>query len=217
MNGVDFMQLTIYQRLNRLLLALLASIILIIIIIVLNFKKLEDFKIIVFIAFMIYSVGSYFLFKMLEVNWDKRLIQKMAMNNQIVIANIKKAEALMHSKDSSGKHYILWQLTVDAYDHDLKRQEMTLVEKMNDSLTSVPNGTIYITYNPEKPKELFVIPNVMISHLPQLQPIVEKYEKARSISIRYLNVYYKDGMIIETYQDSMKRQSQNEPEKNDKK
>ena len=77
----------------------------------------------------------------------------------------------------------------------------------------VPSGTVYITYNPDKPEQIFIIQNVIISHIPALAPIVQAYEKNKKISIKYLNVYYRDGLIVETYKESLKNQKKAEKEK----
>lgn len=201
------MQLKIYQKLNQLLLALLATTVLLIIFIIMNLSKFGDHKMLILIGFLLYSFACFFIFKLIETNWDKHLVQKMALNNQIVLARIKKAEGLMYIKDSAGKYYVLWQLTVDFWDHDMKKHETHLVEKISPSVKNIPFGNIYITYNPEKPEQLFVVPNVMIGNLPDMMPIVAAYEKNKAIPIKYLNVYYKDGMIIETFETSLKSQN----------
>lgn len=204
------MQLKIYQRLNQLLLAIIALTILIVSLIVMNFSKLQAKLFLIIFLFIIYSLLCFFGFRFLEINWDKYLIQKMAINNQIVLARIKKVEALMPIKDSSAKYYTLWQLTVDFWDHDMNKHETTLVEKMNVNTKEIPFGNIFITYNKDKPKQLFVVPNVMVSHLEKMAPIAAAYEKNKAISIKYLNAYYKDGMIIETYKSSLKNQNTKE-------
>lgn len=206
------MQLKIYQRLNQLLLAIIALTVLIIALIIVNFSKFQANVFLIIVLFIAYSLICFFGFRFLEINWDKYLIQKMAINNQIVLAKIKNAEALMPIKDSSGKYYALWQLTVDFWDHDMNKQETTLVEKMNINTKSIPNGNIFITYNKDKPKHIFVVPNVMVSHLEKMAPIAAAYEKNKAISIKYLNAYYHDGMLIETYQDSLKTQNDKKEE-----
>ena len=59
-----------------------------------------------------------------------------------------------------------------------------------------------------KPERKFVVQNVMIGHVPTLQPIVAKFEKNKNIPIKYLNVYYKDGLIIETFRQSLQQQKE---------
>lgn len=199
------MQLKIYQRLNQLLLAIIAMTILIIGFIVVNFERFKANMILIIILFLAYSLICFFGFRFIEVNWDKYLVQKMAINNQIVLARIKKAEALMPIKDSNAKYYSLWQLTVDFWDHDMNQHECTLIEKMNINTKDIPLGNIFITYNKDKPKHLFVVQNVIVSHLEKMAPIAAAYEK--KLSVKYLNVYYHDGMIIETYKNSLKKQN----------
>lgn len=206
------MQLKIYRRLNQILLLMLVGIILIALAIFLNYQAIEQYKTIIFVLFMFFGLACFFLFKMLEVNWDKRIIQKMALNNEIVVANIKEVSPFLHIKDTANKHYNLWEVYVDYYDHDLKKHEAKLVEKFNANVKSIPNGTIFITHSDEKPENKFIVPNVMISHIESLMPIVQAYEKAKFIDVKYLNVYYNNGLIVETYQDALKNQRQQEEE-----
>lgn len=203
------MQLKIYQRLNQLLILIFVSIVVFGIAVVLNFNRLENMKTLIFAFFMLYSLGCYFIFKMIENNWDKRLIQKMAIANQVVVANIREAKPYLHIKDSSSKHYNLWEITVDYYDHDLNRHEYTLFERMNASVEMIPHGTVFLTHDENKPNRKFIIPNVIVSHIESLMPIVQKYEKTKAINIKYLNVYYNTGIVIETYKESLKNQKNN--------
>ncbi len=206
------MQLKIYQRLNQLLLLLLGSLVLFVLIIVFNYNKLQDHKMLIFILFMLYSLGAYFFFKMLEVNWDKQLIQKMTAKGQVALANIRSAKPYLAIKDSSGKRYVLWEITADVYDSKLNRTSCTFYEKINRELQSIPLGSVFITEDPARPNRHFIIPNLLISHNQTLIPLVSQYEQAKALNIKYLNVYYKDGIVLETFKESLKKQNSSEKE-----
>jgi len=79
-------------------------------------------------------------------------------------------------------------------------------EKMNVETDKIPNGSVFVTYDPEKPTQIFVAPNVLISQLPELMPAVRKIEA--NASIRYLDTYYNKGMVIKSMKDSLTQQRQ---------
>jgi len=198
------MQLKINHRLNQLLILMLLSNVAIIGgLAIFNLELIKNnllwFSIIMFIYNAIFTI----LFRMLEVNWDKRLMQKMAINGQIAIANIRKAEKYTAMRDSGGNHYNIWKFDVIYWDHDMKRHEGVLFDKLNSSITEVPLGTVYITNDEAKPLNRFILQNVIIGNIPTLQPIVAKYENSKTINIRYLSVYYNKGLVIETFKTSM--------------
>ena len=136
----------------------------------------------------------------------------MLIKGQIALANIKKAAPLKAIKESSGKYFVLWELEVEFYDQQFNRFETTIIEKFNPLHEKVPNGTVYITHNEAKPEHKFIVHNIMFSHVPALAPIVQAYEKNKRIPIKYLNVYYKEGLIIETFKESIKNQKKAEKE-----
>lgn len=203
------MQLKIYYKLNMILTALLIGVVLFGVIIGINFNSIQQYKEIIFVCYFLVTMGCFFGFKMYEANYDKRMIQKMVINGDIAIANIKNAKAIKFIKDTSFKSYHLWEITVEYYDQQFKKHEYTLIEKMNLLVKEIPNGTVYITHDEKKPDQKFIVQNVMIGHVPTLQPIVQAYEKNKNIPIKYLNAYYKDGMIVETYQQSLKAKNEN--------
>ena len=207
------MQLKIYGKVTIALYALLLSTLAIGGVIFFNFDTVSNHKVLVFGAYILYMVIGFFAFKMYEKNVDKSMIQKMALNGQIALANIKKAAPLKAIRDSSGKNYVLWEIEMEFYDQEFNRFETTIIEKFNPLHEKVPNGTVYVTHNPDKPEQKFIIQNVIISHIPSLAPIVQAYENNRKIPVKYLNVYYKNGLIVETYKDSIKQQKKAEKEK----
>jgi len=202
------MQYRIYKQLNMLLFLMLAIPIVFTIIVVINLSYFQEYMITIFIVVFLYNIICFFLFKMLEKNWDSAIIQKMAIDNQVVIANIKSAKIAFPFRDSSRKLYNMWEITVDYIDHDMSTHEFVFFEKLNPNQTELPLGTVFMTNDDKKPGRKFIVPNVVISHIESMMPIVENYEKQKKASIKYLNVYYKDGLVIETYKQSINKQKQ---------
>ena len=203
------MQLRIYYGFNAILLGIISCVVIAGGIIMKNFNTYDN-KTLVLVIYFAITILAYFVFKTAENNYDKRMIQKMVMKGEIALAQIKSAKAVKHIKDTSGKHYHLWEVEVEYYDQQFKKHKYTLIDKFNVNLREIPNGTVYITNNEAKPHQKFFVQNVMIGHIPSLQPIVAAYEKNKLIPIKYLNVYYKDGIIIETYETSMKNKKEAE-------
>ena len=201
------MQLKILKRLNLILYALLGAVLILAIVVILNFNFFRPHLLLVFAGTFIYNMIAFFLYKYLEKNWDKSIIQKMAIANQVVIANIKQSKQLFSFKDSGGKRYNMWQIELEYVDHDLNHHTTLIFEKLNQELTILPLGTVFLTYDPKKPDRQFIVPNVIISHIDTMIPIVSNYEKSKKAFIKYLNVYYNDGLIIETYRQSMSKQA----------
>ena len=203
------MQLRIYYGFNAILLGIIAAVVISGGIIMANFDTYQN-KTLVLVIYFAITILAYFIFKTAENNYDKRMIQKMVMKGDIALAQIKSAKAVKHIKDTSGKHYHLWEVEIEYYDKQFKKHKYTLIDKFNVNLREIPNGTAYITHNESKPNQKFFVQNVMIGHIPSLQPIVAAYEKNKVIPIKYLNVYYNNGLIIETFETSIKNKKEAE-------
>ncbi len=198
------MQLKIYQRLNQILIGLMAIIVVGLTFIILNFTKLDTtLKIIAIVGFFSFTVISFFAFKMLEYNWDKYLIQRMILKGQVALAEIINANPLYPIKDSASHFYELWQIEVVIRDAELKTQKVTFYEKMNADIKKIPTGNVYVTYDPEKPERLFIIPNGTIGRFTNLAPLINFYETSK-LNIKYLDVIDDQGLVIRTYKESIK-------------
>lgn len=198
------MQLKIYQRVTQLLIAFIVSVAVIIGFLIANNDFVTNHKGYVFAIVILYPMIGLCIIKMIENNWDKRKIQKMAFNGQIALANITNAKPYMRIKDSSIRSYRLWEIEITYYDQDMNKHEATFYEKMNYEVTEIPKCTVYVTHNPDKPEEKFIIQNVIISHIPSLMPIVTKYENNKNIKIKYMDVYYNTGLVIRPFKESIK-------------
>ncbi|MPM97412.1 hypothetical protein SDC9_144585 [bioreactor metagenome] len=198
------MQLKIYQRLNQILLGLIIITLAIIGVIIFNFGKLDGTaKILIVIGFFVFTLVAILGFKTLEYNWDKYLIQKMILRGQVALAEIKSANPLYQIKDSSSKFYRLFQVEVVMKDLELQNVNLTVYEKFNINVRSIPNGNVYITYDAKKPNRLFIIPNGMIARFPSIAPIISFYENA-GLKLKYLDVLDDEGLVIRTFKESLK-------------
>ena len=88
----------------------------------------------------------------------------------------------------------------------MKKHDATIIEKFSTHQTSIPKGYVYVTYEEGKADEALIIPNVIISSIPEYRPLVEDYEKA--LKPKYLNAYINNGLILQTYEDSIKAQQE---------
>lgn len=201
------MQLKIYKRLNLFLSILLLITIGFIIGTFINNEYFGDSIFYIFAGIFIFSIIVFLVFKMIEVNIDKQIVQRHAIKGNVAIANIKSATPIRKVRDSSAKSYNLWKIDADLYDQDLKKHSVEIIEKFNLNVKSVPKGSVYVTYNPNKPNDGLIIQNVIISHIHTLMPIVSKYENS-NIPIKYLSAYYNDGLVIETFKQTMKKEDE---------
>ena len=86
----------------------------------------------------------------------------------------------------------------------MKKHDAMIIEKFSTHQTSIPKGYVYVTYIEEQADDALIIPNVIISSIPEYKPLVEDYEKA--LKPTYLNAYIRDGLMLETYQDSLNKE-----------
>jgi len=168
------------------------------------------------IVFAIVSVFLSIFFRHLEINWDKRIIGKMAKNGKVALMNIRGGKKLMAMRDTSFKNYWIYELEGTLYNDRHEGLEKTIQEKMNKETTEIPSGSVYVTYDELKPAQIFIIPNAMISLLPNLMPLVQGYEKNSSIKIKYLDVHYNNGMVLKTFKDTLVDYKKTQKEKKEK-
>lgn len=160
-------------------------------------------------AIVIYVLVAFvisMIYKFLENNIDKILLQKKVFKGDIVLANIKSSKYITAFRDSGFRTYLLMQLEVTYYDENMQPHPATIIERMNKDCVSIPCGSIYMTYDAKKPDNGMVIPNFLISRAPELMPVIEKYEAAKSINIKYLDVHYDNGIVIQTMKEALKQE-----------
>lgn len=199
------MQLKLYRYLTWgsfvMAIALVAGAILLFV----NHSSFTNFSTIMMV-YVIFALIVTLGYKFLENNIDKILLQHKAFKGQVVLANIKSSKYITAFRDTGFRTYLLMQLEVTYYDEDMQPHPATIIEKLNKNCTNIPHGTVYMTYDKKNPDNGMIIQNVMISRLPELMPLVQKYEKTKSIPIKYLDVHYDTGLVIQTFKDAIKQE-----------
>ena len=213
----SIMQVYIARSLNKLLLAFSGIIIILFAGIFIAHKYYPDYARWQILVFAAVSVFLALYFRYLEGNWDKRIIEKMAGNGKVALMNIRGGKKIMALRDTSFKQYWIYELEGTLYNNRHEKLEKTIREKMNKETETIPSGSVYVTYDELKPAQIFIIPNAMISLLPNLKPLVEDYEKDSGIVIKYLDARYQNGMALKTFQETMADYKKNQAEKNKEK
>ncbi len=153
-----------------------------------------------FVALMFVLTAVY---TAIDLNMDKNLIRKRVSNGDVALAKIKDGTFVRFARDARFKNHVFWKLNVDVYDNDMNKHETTIIEKFSPHQTSIPKGYVYVTYIEGQEEDSLIIPNVIISSIPEYKPLVDDYEKA--LKPKYLNAYINDGLILESYSDSLSK------------
>lgn len=151
-----------------------------------------------FVALMFVLTAVY---TAIDLNMDKNLIRKRVSNGDVALAKIKDGTFVRFARDARFKNHVFWKLNVDVYDNDMNKHETTIIEKFSPHQTSIPKGYVYVTYVEGQEEDCLIIPNVIISSIPEYKPLVDDYEKA--LKPKYLNAYINDGLILESYSDAL--------------
>ena len=155
-------------------------------------------------GFVIMNVLVIILYKFLENNLDKIIMQKAAFRGEVVLANITGNKFRCGIMDTNVKKFILQSIYVTYYDYDLNPHDTVIIEKLNYGNYDIPKGSVYMTYNPKHPDRGLIVQNVIISNIPKLAPLVRKYESAKTIHVKYLDTHYDDGLVIRTFAETEK-------------
>ncbi|MDR2759392.1 MAG: hypothetical protein LBB78_08425 [Spirochaetaceae bacterium] len=197
------MQIRIARILNKLLVifAGLALILFAGIFFVTN--RYPDYRFYYIAAFVIITITLTVVFKWLENRWDKAVILKMAREGKIALMNIRGGKRLFPLRDTGLVNYWIYEIEGDLYNGEHEKLEKVFHEKMNRDTGEIPQGSVYVTYDEIKPSQIFIIPNAVIGNLPNLIPIVASYEKDKKIAVKYLDVFYRQGMVLRTIREAM--------------
>lgn len=200
------MQLKIYKR-STILLGLVVLIdIISIVSLIMTRDKWADNKLPTIIAFVLFLFLLSIIYSYYDLNADKNMIKKAVANGDVALAKIKDGTFVRFGRDARLKNHVYWKLNVDLYDNDMKKFETTIIEKFSTHQTSIPKGFVYVTYVEGKEEDCLIIPNIIIQSIPEYKVLTDDYEKA--LKPKYLNAYIKDGLILQTYEDSLKAQKE---------
>lgn len=200
------MQLKIYKK-STIFLALIAILDILGIFLLIKFGSLLEMdkftKGLLYVAFVFVLFLAYSYY---EQNTDRNIIRKAVRNGDVAMAYIKSGTYQKTARTIKLKAVNYWKLNVDIYDNDMKKFETTIVEKFTQHQTKIPQGFVFVTYVEGKESDSLIIPNVIISSIPEYKVLVDDYEKA--LKPKYLNAFVNNGLWIQTYKDSIKAQKE---------
>lgn len=197
------MQLKLYKR-STLFLTIVILIDILCLFLLLNYQnqlglsRTTSTIIFVLVIFVLSLIYSHY-----DLNADKNIIRKRVANGDVALAKIKGGTFVRFARDARLRNHVYWKLDVEVYDNDMHKFDTTIIEKFSTHQTQIPKGYVYVTYVEDKLDECLIIPNAIISSIPEYKPLVDDYEKA--LKPTYLNAYINDGLILQTYKDSLKQ------------
>jgi hypothetical protein len=197
------MQVRIARILNKLLVLFAAVVLVLFAGIFLVAKWYPDYRFYYIAAFVIVTVALTVAFKWLENRWDKSVILKMAREGKVALLNIRGGKRLFPLRDTGLVNYWIYEIEGDLYNGEHGKLEKVFHEKMNRETEGIPQGSVYVTYDETKPSQIFIIPNAVIGNLPNLIPLVASYEKDKAIAVKYLDAFYRRGMVLRTVREAM--------------
>lgn len=196
------MQLKLYKK-STILLTIVLVVDLLSIIFLVKYRALwATNKLPVILGFVLFIFALSTIYSYYDLNADRNLIKKRVANGDVAIAKIINGSFVRFARDARLKNHVLWKMDVVIYDNDMVEHKATIIDKFSTHQTKIPKGFVYVTYVEGKENDSLIIPNVIISSIPEYMPLVQDYEKA--IKPKYLNAYYNDGLILQTYEDSIK-------------
>ena len=198
------MQNKLYKRSSAILAVVLALNIGLIIWLIANKTLWQDHKYGVIFGFVAFALLSTMIFAYYDLNAGINCVRKAVRNGDVAMAKIKGGTFVRFARDARLKNYVYWKLDAELYDDDMKKTDVTIIEKFSTHQTKIPTGFVYVTFDRNHMNDSLIIPNVIISSMPEYQLLVETYE--REIKPTYLNAYYKNGLVLQSYKDSIREQ-----------
>ncbi len=154
-----------------------------------------------FVAFLFVLTSLYTWY---DLNADKRLIRKAVSNGDVALARIRDGSFVRFGRDAKLKNHVYWKLDAIIYDNDMVEHKASIIEKFSTHQTSIPKGDVYVTYVEGNTDDCLIIPNMIIASIPEYKVLTDDYEK--QLKPKYLNAYINDGLILETYQESVNKE-----------
>ena len=204
------MQLKLYKRSTLFLTIVIIADLAAIAALILFKDKWIDNKVMTIAAFVLFVFALSVIYSYYDLNADRNLIRKAVSNGDVALAKINNGTFVRFGRDARLKNHVYWKLDVEIFDNDMKKIDATIIEKFSTHQTQIPKGYVYVTYVEGKENDSLIIPNVIIASIPEYKVLVDEYEK--SLKPKYLNVYINDGLILQTFEETMKAQKQAETE-----
>ncbi len=205
------MQLRLYKKSTLILFFVILATLASTIILLSTRSKWGDNALLILILYFVWISGLSMAFTYYDTQTDKNVVKKMVSSGQVALAFAREGRFVRYIRDAKLNKYILWEIDITLYDQNMQAQNTTMIEKFNITQTSIPSGHFYVTYDPEKPEDILLIPNVLISSISAYQPLAMEYE--RVVKPRYLNSFYRYGNCLQTYEQSLKEQREMEENK----
>ncbi len=198
------MQLKLYKKSTLILFFVVIATLLCTVLLVSTRSKWGDNGLLILIIYIAAVSSISMAFAYYDTQTDKKIIKKMVTSGYVALAYAREGRFVRYIRDAKLNKFILWEIDITLYDQNMQAHNTTMIEKFNISQTSIPSGHFYVTYNPEKPDDILLIPNVLISSIGAYQPLAMEYE--RVVKPRYLNSFYRYGNCLQTYEQSLKEQ-----------
>ena len=202
------MQLKLYKR-STLFLSIVVLIDIVSIVCLILFRdKWANNRVLTIVLFALFVFILSTVYSYYDLNADKNLIRKAVGNGDVALAKINNGSFVRFGRDARLRNHVYWKLDVEIFDNDMKKIDATIIEKFSTHQTQIPKGYVYVTYVEGKENDSLIIPNVIIGSIPEYKVLVDDYEKA--IKPKYLNAYINDGLILQTFEESLKTQREAE-------
>jgi len=198
------MRMKLIKKCNTIYLIYTAILALVLVFCLLNKQTFKSYFGYIFIGLVAFSFIFMTIFHTYENNCDKKIINKMVLEGKMALARIDHAQFEKFHKDSALKRFVIWKLDITYYDNNYKEHKETIFEQFAPLQESVPQGNIYITYDENEPDCKFIVPNLLVGAYDSNKDLILNYEK-KFKNIKYLNVYYNRGLVVETFAESLKK------------
>lgn len=189
-----------------------AVMLLVIVVAILNrnaFSKNALITVVVILAIL--SVVANALVRNYSFKYDKKLITRMVAQGHMALFKVEHGTFEMFVKDANSNPNVIWKIEGLLQTKDNERKRITVYDQFASEQTSIPEGYVYITYDPSKPDATFVIPNMLVGAFTDNKELIESYQKNVK-GLKYLNVYYKKGLVMESFKTTLEKQHQKEEE-----
>ncbi len=200
------MQLKIYRRSTIILSIVMAIDILAIVMLFKTSALWRENRLLVIFLFILGTMAIMMAYTWYDLNASKRLIMRKVRRGEVAMAKIIDGSFVRFGRDAKFKNHVYWKLNVDIIDNDMNWIRTTIIEKFATEQTKIHPGFVFVTYDEKHPENSLIIPNMIIASIPEYKPLVDDYEKA--IHPTYLNVYYKVGLVVEDYKETMRKEKE---------
>ncbi len=192
------MYIEIQRKINRYMIFIFIIISFIIAFLVGLFHSYHYSKsILIFLIFLLFILMNL-LIRFMERNLEHHYQYKMLQRQQVALARINRAHFYKEIRDSNFKKQFIYELDIDIFTLDQKKISTKIYENIHsDDFHALP-GYTYVTYQ-ENSSYISIIPTMLLSMSPQLEPIIKQYEKQNDIC--YIMVIKKNGLSFKKMKD----------------